>query len=120
MVHQRVFFSSSSPSSVLGTDVAVEAGDSPDGRDSADGLRMNSPDATSKDVLVLLSSGTVGEDENQPPGKKRDEVVDSSLLRDVAEEGISKLRSGRSELPSSPGEVSRSSDGLGKRISAYT
>ena len=100
--------------------MAVEAGESPDGRDSVDGLRMNSPDATSKDVLVLLSSGTVGEDENQPPGKKRDEVVDSSLLRDVAEEGISKLRSGRSELPSSPGEVSRSSDGLRKRISAYT
>jgi len=73
---------------------------------------MNSPDATSKDVLVLLPSGTVGEDENHDPRKKRDEAVDTSLLRDVAEEGISKLRRGRSELPSSYGEVRCNSDGF--------
>lgn len=114
IVHQRGF-SLSSWSIALGTETESDAGDSPDGRDSVDGLRMNSPDATSKEVLVLLSSGTVGEGENHPPGKKRDEVVDSSLLRDVAEEGISKLRSGRSELPSSSGKVRRKRDGLSKR-----
>jgi len=112
-VHQP-FFSSRSPST--GVEATSGADDSPDGRDSVDGLLMNSPDATSKDVLVQLSSGTVGEDENHPPGKKREEVVDSSLLRDVAEEGISKLRSGRPELPSSHGEVRRNSDGFSRMV----
>lgn len=112
MVHQRAFFSASSTSAALGVDVTSDAEVSTDGRDSVDGLRINSPDATSSEVLVLLTSGTVGEDENHPPGKKRDEAADSSLLRDVAEEGISKLKRGRSELSSSYGEVSRSSDGL--------
>jgi hypothetical protein len=120
MVHQRAFFSSASPSAALGIGAASDARDSLDGRDSDDGLRMNSPDATSNEVLVLLTSGTVGEDENHPPGKKRDEVVDSSLLRDVADDGISKLKSGRSELSSSSGEVRRSSDGLCERISVCT
>jgi hypothetical protein len=40
---------------------------------------MNSPAATSSDVRP--SSGTLGEEENHPPGKKREEVVDSNLLR---------------------------------------
>jgi len=105
---------------VLGTERVSDAGESTDDRDSVEGLRMNSPDATSKEVLVRLSSGTVGEDENHPPGKNRDEVVDSSLFREVAEEGISKFRSGRSELSSSNGEVRRNSDGLNGRVSADT
>jgi hypothetical protein len=120
MLHQRAFFSSSSPTTVLGTERVSDAGESTDDRDSVEGLRMNSPDATSKEVLVRLSSGTVGEDENHPPGKNRDEVVDSSLFREVAEEGISKFRSGRSELSSSNGEVRRNSDGLNGRVSADT
>lgn len=45
------------------------------------GEPTNSPAAKSNDVLVLLSSGTDGDDENHPPGKKREEVVDSCLLR---------------------------------------
>ena len=111
-VHQRAFFSASSPSATLGMEAASDDIVSPDDRDSVDGLWMNSPDATSSEVLVLLASGTVGEDENHPPGKKRDDVVDSSLLRDVADEGISKLMSGRSELPSSSRVVRWRSEGL--------
>jgi hypothetical protein len=106
--HQRAFLSSSSvvPEIETPSDAVI----SPDGRDSVNGFLINSPDAISNEVLVLLPSGAMGEEENQ--GKKRDEVVDSSLLRDVAEDGISKLKSGRSELPSSSRVVRCRSEGL--------
>lgn len=40
---------------------------------------MNTPCATSRDVR---SSGILDEFENQPPGKSREDVVDSRRLRD--------------------------------------
>lgn len=49
---------------------------------------MNSPVATSVEVLVLLTSGTVGEEENHPPGKNRD-IADSVLFREPAATGSS-------------------------------
>jgi hypothetical protein len=118
MVHQRAF-SSVSPPDVPGLEAASDDRASLGGWNSVEGFRMNSPEATSSEVLVLLASGTVGEDENHPPGKKRDDVVDSSLLRDVADEGISKLVSGRSELPLSSRVVKCRSEGLCRRKSAH-
>ncbi|KAG2107099.1 hypothetical protein BD769DRAFT_1366349 [Suillus cothurnatus] len=70
IVHQRDFFSWSS-STADGMAVV--------GVFSTEDLLTNSPAATSSDVRP--SSGTLGEEENHPPGKKREEVVDSSLLR---------------------------------------
>jgi hypothetical protein len=112
MVHQRAFSSVSPPPDVPGLEAVSDDGASLGGWNSVEGLRMNSPDATSSEVLVLLASGTVGEDENHPPGKKRDDVVDSSLLRDVADEGISKFMSSRSELPLSSRVVKCRSEGF--------
>jgi len=90
-VHQRALFSSSYWPSTLERKMVSDTGDSAEGRDSIDCRWMNSPDATSNEVLVLPSLGTMGEDENHPPGKKRDEVVDSSLLRVWVAEGSSRL-----------------------------
>jgi len=81
MVHQRAFFSASSLPSTFGLEMVSDTYDSADGRDSVDSLCTNSPEATSNEVLVFASLEMVGGDENHPPGKKRDEVVDSSLLR---------------------------------------
>lgn len=53
--------------------------------DSDDADLTNSPVATSVEVLVLFTAGTVGDDENHPPGKNREELVDSILLREAAE-----------------------------------
>ena len=47
---------------------------------------LNSPEAWSRDVR---SSGVLDGPENQPPGKKREEVVDSSRLRPVEGERVS-------------------------------
>ncbi|KAF9236736.1 hypothetical protein BU15DRAFT_49713 [Melanogaster broomeanus] len=80
IVHQRDFFSLSSAtadgSAVTGALSTV--------------LDTNSPAATSRDVRP--SSGILDQDENQPPGKKRDDVVDSTLVRLDGEVGISILR----------------------------
>ncbi|KAG1835238.1 hypothetical protein EV424DRAFT_1283476, partial [Suillus variegatus] len=68
IVHQRDFFSLSSSTAegraLVGAVVGVF---------STEDLLMNSPAATSSDVRP--SSGTLGEEENHPPGKKREEVV---------------------------------------------
>jgi hypothetical protein len=49
-------------------------------------MGTNSPDATSSDARPC---GSLGDEENHPPGKKRDEVVDSSRVRVVAGEVVS-------------------------------
>lgn len=80
MVHHRVFFSSS-PGATTG--VIALAGSDSAVAESVDADLMNSPVATSVEVLVLITAGTVGDDENHPPGKNREEVVDSILLREA-------------------------------------
>lgn len=91
MVHQRAFFSSSSTCSNLALEVVSPTGYSVDSGDSVDDLCTNSPDATSKEVLVLPSLGRMGEEENHPPGMNRDEVVDSSLFRVGVADGSSRM-----------------------------
>lgn len=98
MVHQRALFSSSS---TLGLEVASSTGD------SVDAFCTNSPEATSKEVLVFPSIGTIGEEENQLPGKNRDEVVDSSLLRVGVTEGSMLI--GEAQAASTDGKWSNES-----------
>jgi len=76
-VHHLVFLCvSASPTgvSVVGTSAA---GISTIGGDALEGV--NSPCAMSKEVLP--SSRTLGAEENHPPGKNREDAVDSSLAR---------------------------------------
>jgi len=116
MVHHRAFFSSSSSSSshsTLALEIGSSTGDSVDSRDSVDDLRTNSPEATSKEVLVLPSWGTMGEEENHPPGKNRDEVVDSSLLRVGVAEDSSRL------IGETPAAASSSTDGKRSNESVF-
>lgn len=65
---------------------------------------VNSPLAISMEARPC---GLVGE--NQPPGKKREEVVDSSLVRPVAGEGTSSVTVSPALLSSS---VRRKETGL--------
>lgn len=59
-----------------------------DRAESWDAVLINSPVAISVDVLVLLTSGTVGDEANHPPGKNRD-IADSVLLRGADSTGSS-------------------------------
>jgi hypothetical protein len=108
-MHDLDFFPSPFSSGVVGVGAGA-LGDSAFSGDSDGLIVMNSPAAMSREVRP--SCGDLVDDENHPPGKKRDDVVDVSLVRAVSGEDLRVDLSVPFMLPSSSTGAKRDRVGL--------